>query len=138
MAEVFLDSNILVYAVDSSDPKKQSVARQIISETRFAVSSQVLSEFFWIVTRKLAEPLTVTAAQQGIDNICIAMADPVVEIDEQIVRNAIKLSSRYQLPYWDGMILATAKRSGAKRLITEDLNDGALYDGILIDNPFDY
>jgi predicted nucleic acid-binding protein len=132
----FVDTSILIYAIDKANPEKQAIAKRVLLETPFVVSAQVLSEFFWTATREVERKLSAKEALESIDNICSAMADPAVELDEPMIRSAVKLSSRYQLSYWDALLLAAAIRSGAKRLITEDLNDGALYDGVLIDNPF--
>ena len=134
-AEVFLDTNILVYAVTSDDrdqPKRQR-ALEIIEAEDFAISVQVLQEFYVTVTRKLAEPLTPEHALAWIEEL---EAFPCVSIETSLVKNAIEISVRYQTSYWDGAILAAAESISVPRLYSEELNHGQLYGSVEAVNPF--
>ena len=134
---VFLDTNILVYAYDKNEPKKQIRAQDIlkaaIEEESGIISAQILGEFFVVVTRRIKEPLPIDDAEKIIDIISVL---PVAEIDKNLVRDAINIQKGYGISYWDSLIVATAKREGCDRIITEDLNSGQNYDGVLIENPF--
>ena len=134
---VFLDTNILVYAYDKNEPKKQIRAQDIlkaaIEEESGIISAQILGEFFVVVTRRIKEPLPIDDAEKIIDIISVL---PVAEIDKNLVRDAINIQKEYGISYWDSLIVATAKREGCDRIITEDLNSGQNYDGVLIENPF--
>jgi predicted nucleic acid-binding protein len=136
-AEAFLDTNILVYAYDSSEPRKQAVAQELLTcglEQESAVlSAQVLGEFFVVITRKVAVPMTPQEARSLVDLFC---ALPVVDTDISLVRRAIDTRQTYQLSYWDGLIIAAAERAGCRRILSEDLNSGQEYHGIRVDNPF--
>ncbi len=134
---VFLDSNMLVYAYDKHDPKKQAKAQAIlrdsIKDESAVLSTQVLGEFFVVVTRKIKEPLSLDDAEKIINILSVL---PVEEIDLPLVKRAIDTQKRYGVSYWDSLILAAAERSGCGRVLTEDLNDSQQYNGVFIENPF--
>lgn len=134
---VFLDTNVLVYSIDSSNPDKQRQAVDLIEEAlvheRGIVSTQVLSEFYTIVTRKLPSPLSAVQAQEIIETLEPLVA---VDIDYPLVLRAIETQARYQISYWDGLIIAAAERVHCQTIYSEDLSDGQKYFGIQIKNPF--
>ena len=134
-AEAFLDTNILVYAVtsDDRDQAKRQRALEIIETEDFAISAQVLQEFYVIVTRKLAEPLTPELALVWIEEL---EAFTCVSIETSLVKNAIETSVRYQTSYWDGAIIAAAESISVPRLYSEDLSHGQLYGSVEVFNPF--
>lgn len=133
--EVFLDTNILVYAVtcDEREGKKRERSVEIIETEEFAISTQVLQEFYVTVTRKLAKPLTPEQALAWIEELEVF---PCVAIEASLVKIAIENSVRYQTSYWDGAILAAAQITGAPRLYSEDLNHGQRYGSVEVFNPF--
>ena len=134
-AEVFLDTNILVYAVtsDDRDQAKHQRTLEIIEAEDFAISAQVLQEFYVIVTRKLAEPLTPEHALAWIEELEVF---PCVAIEASLVKIAIEVSVRYQTSYWDGAIIAAAESISAPRLYSEDLNHEQRYGSVEAINPF--
>ena len=136
-ADLFLDSNILVYAYDGHEPKKQKKAQALlktaIQEESAVLSTQVLGEFFVVTTRRLKQPLSVSEAEK-ISEILSYL--PVAEIDLTLVMRAIDTQKRYRISYWDSLIVATAERAGCARILSEDLNDGQRYNDVLIENPF--
>jgi predicted nucleic acid-binding protein len=132
----FLDTNILVYAIDEAESKKRDIARRLLGSAEpgeFVLSTQVLSEFYTVVTRKLAEPIPETTAAAVIDQLGL---NPIVSIDSALVKAAIQTSSSSQLSYWDGLIVAAAAAGGCERLLTEDLNDGQVIGSVRVENPF--
>ena len=133
--ECFLDTNILVYAAagrDAEEAKRQR-ALALIVEEKFGLSAQVLQEFYVTVTRKIAIPLVV---EQALDWIEQLETFPCIAIDNTIVKIAIEISERYQISYWDGAIIAAAEALGATTLFSEDLNNGQIYNGVRVLNPF--
>lgn len=134
---VFLDSNILVYAYDNHEPEKQAKAQALlkaaIKEESAILSAQVLGEFFVVVTRRIKEPLSVNDAEKIINILTVL---PVAEIDLPLVKRAIHTHRNYGISYWDSLIVATAEREGCKKILSEDLNDGQWYNGVLVENPF--
>ena len=133
--ECFLDTNVLVYAVGGrrEDEWKRERAFELLEPAEFGTSGQVLQEFFVTVTRKMKAPLTVPEAGAWVERLCIR---PVAQIDASLVKSAIYLSSRYEISYWDGAIIAAARSLDAPVLYTEDLNDGQVYADVRVVNPF--
>lgn len=133
--DVFLDTNILVYAVDM-DPKsagKRARARSLIREDRFGTSAQVIQEFYVTVTRKLAKPLSPVAAARWVDRLA---SMPFAPTDAPLLKTAIIRSQAWKISYWDAAVISAAEALGATKLFTEDLNDGQLYGRVQAINPF--
>ncbi len=126
-----------MYAYDNHFPDKQQRAREIIiSAVRSGngvLSTQVLGEFFTVVTRKIKMPLSIRNARNIIEYLGRM---PVQEIDLLIVERAIDTLEQYKISYWDSLIVAAAERAQCKRILSEDLNAEQKYHGIEIVNPF--
>lgn len=133
----FFDTNILVYRFDSRDPYKRERARVLMDEKiekgSFLISTQVLQEFYVIVTRKLAMPLDSETAYQVVQKFSIL---PLVQIDGSMVLSAIKRSRKDRLSFWDSLIIQAAIEGGAQLLYTEDLQDGRTFENLRVENPF--
>ena len=135
MTSVFLDTNIVVYAFDGADPVKQRIAIEVLETgDRLVVSTQVLLETWWVLTRRLAEPLDEDQASKVIDELC---ALPVVSTDPELVQRAIETSRRFSIALWDALIIEAARVSGCRRLLSEDLQSGQDFEGIVVENPFE-
>ena len=134
-AEVFVDTNVVLYAVSSSPAEagRSAEARRILGEEDFGLSTQVLSEFFVNATKKIEVPLSDAEALEFIEILCRAAVLPV---DVDIVVQAIGFKTRYGLSYWDAAIIAAAHALGAGTIYTEDLNDGQYYGDVQAVNPF--
>jgi predicted nucleic acid-binding protein len=135
--KVFIDTNILVYANDSANRQKQQIARDIIitaiKEENGYLSAQALGEFYVTVTRKIATPLPADTALRQIE---LLGALEVLDIDYASVLQAVQLSQRYDLSYWDAQIIATASKAGCDILCTEDLNHSQVIEKLEVVNPF--
>ena len=133
----FLDTNILVYAYDKSEPEKQERAQNLltdgIEQEHSVLSVQVLGEFFNVVTHHIPQPMTSSEALEIIVMLSIL---PVQEIDLTMVKRAIDTHETYQISYWDALIVSAAERAGCNRIISEDFSDGQTYQNILVCNPF--
>ena len=134
-ADVFLDTNILVYAAAGRGEKeeKRLHALELIESEDFGLSAQVLQEFYVTVIRKVEVPLSPVEALEWIENFEIF---PCLPIEAGLVKIAIEVSERYQISYWDGAIIAAAESLGAHRLYSEDLNHGQRYGSVEVINPF--
>ena len=134
---VFLDTNTLVYANDGANLVKRDLARTLIRETIIAgngcISSQVLAEFWVTVTKKLKVTLSTDLAREQIN---LFLSFRVIPVDQSTVLDALRIQERWQLSYWDAQILASSMRTGASVLYTEDLQDGATIESVMIQNPF--
>lgn len=134
-AERFLDTNILLYGYDLDAPEKRSIAQTLIEQAwlqlgRTAISVQVLQEFHVNFVRK----------GHSTEEASALIADfshwPVIDNTLAVFRLGLSLQPRWQLSLWDAMILAAAQTSGARELISEDLNHGQTYGGVRVINPF--
>jgi len=128
----FLDTNVAVYAFDTADPRRQSAAIAILqSDAELVVSTQVLLEAWWVLTRKFRLPddtASEVVAQLG--------RLPVVSTDRQLASDAILLSRTRQLAVWDALIVEAARTAGCERVLSEDLQHGQDFGGVVIENPF--
>lgn len=131
----FVDTNILLYAASNNpaEADKQKAARAVLSAGPFAVSTQVLMEFYVNATRKLKPPLTGDDASAFIKAL---MPVPVIGMDFALFEQAVELHNRHQISLWDGAIVAAAKQSGTATLYSEDLSHGQVFDGVQVINPF--
>jgi predicted nucleic acid-binding protein len=134
---VFVDTNVFVYLFDARAPLKQQRAREVVAELaqarRLVLSSQVLSELFVTITRKLAGPLPTEQALRVLDDLA---AYPVVTIDAALVRRAAARSTVEHVSYWDALILEAAVDAGAATVYSEDLHPGRAYQGVTVEDPF--
>jgi predicted nucleic acid-binding protein len=133
----FVDTNVLAYAHDRSETRKQPVARAQLEvlwrERTGALSTQVLQELYVVATRKLAAPMHRTTARRIV---ALYAEWPVVQVDVPLILAASELEERHTLSFWDALIVEAARRSGATRLLTEDLQAGRRIAGVRIENPF--
>lgn len=138
VAYQFVDTNVLVYAHDNSAGIKRQQAQHLLqnlweSETG-CLSIQVLQEFYVAVTRKVAKPLPAAQVSQIIDDLSTwQIHSPTI----QDIRQAIAIQARYDVSFWDAMIIRSAARHGCVTLWSEDLNAGQLYERVRVMNPFD-
>ncbi len=134
---VFVDTNVLVYARDASEPEKQLRARDWLAalwETREGrLSFQVLREYYVTVTRKLRPGLTPGEAQSDVRDL---LAWAPTRLDRTVLEDAWAVERRYGLSVWDALIVAAARAAGCTHLLTEALAHGQDLDGVRIVNPF--
>ena len=133
----FFDTNILIYAVDHTDPIKRRKAGELLEREAGAgnaiISTQVLQEFYSASTLKLKRPLNKLVAEEIAEEL---MALPVKQVDTTIIRAAIKRNQTDQVSFWDALIIETALRAGARVLWSEDMQHDREIDGLKIQNPF--
>ena len=137
---VFVDTNVLVYDRDTRDAAKHERARAWMARLwerpgLGAVSSQVLTEFYWTVTRKLRPGLSEEAARRYVRTL---FAWDFVEVDQTAIAEAWAVQDRFELSFWDSLVVATARLARCRTLLTEDLQDGQDLDGLLVVNPFQH
>lgn len=137
MSAEFCDTNLLVYAYDSTAGAKRAQARAVLDRLWKSgdgvLSVQVLQELFVSLTRKLTEPLSFEDARGIVSDLATWR---VVEPGRNDVLSAIDGANRWQISLWDAMILTAAIRAGAETVWSEDLNAGQSYDGTIVRNPF--
>lgn len=134
---VFVDSNVLVYARDMTEGEKQQTAadwiRHLWIERSGRLSAQVLNEFYVTVTRKLSPGLT---REDAWDDVCAFLSWEPQAITPELLRWARGVEARHGLSWWDSMIVASAQMQGCGLLLSEDLQDGWVCDGLIVRSPF--
>ncbi len=135
--DCFIDTNILIYAYDRSAGSKHFIAAQIIKDCweneTGCLSIQVLQEFFVNVTRKIISPLDHNSARQLVADL----GQWRVQMPEvKDILQAVDFQQRYQISFWEAMVVQSAIRLGCKQLLSEDLNDGQKFGDVQVINPF--
>jgi len=133
----FVDTNILVYVFDPDATAKQTCARNLVIDhlgsSALALSTQVLLEFYWTVTREPEVPLPHPVAAGFARQL---LAAHVVTPSADLVAAAMERSGASTLSIWDALILEAAESCGASVLCTEDKHLLSVRAGIEIVDPF--
>jgi len=133
----FVDTNVLIYAYDIDAKAKHDIAvariKQLWQTKTGIISTQVLQEFYVNITRKIANPFSLTKAQTVLKRY---LSWQVVTNTPEMILLASEIQARHLLSFWDALIIAAAQQGGAKTILTEDLNHGQLIEDIRIENPF--
>ena len=134
---VVVDTNVLVYAHDADAGVKHELAKSRVSELWAAgtgvISTQVLQELYVTITRKIAVPVDRSTARELLRTYSAWLAAPT---DVDLVVRASELEEVYRLSFWDALIITAASHARATALLSEDLNDGQIIEGVRIENPF--
>lgn len=136
-APVFVDANVLVYARDAREQAKQPRAAEWIArlwrDHSGRTSTQVLSEYYVTVTRKVRPRVTPEDAWNDVKSFLAWRPQP---IDEALLQRAREIERRHLLSWWDSMVVAAAQLQNCELLLTEDLHDGAVFGAVTIRSPF--
>lgn len=131
----FVDTNVFVYADDPRDPFKQARATELVAgalQSRLGVvSTQVLQEYFSTATQKLR--LDVSLARNKVE---LMTTLSVVQVDANLILAAIDLHQLHRLSIWDALILHAAAAGGCRELLSEDMQPGFRFGGVVVVNPF--
>jgi predicted nucleic acid-binding protein len=134
--KTFVDTNVLIYAHDVGAKEKHVVAKKVLGELWAArtgiLSTQVLQEFYVNAKRKLS--LTNIFARSVVDRY----AAWCTEITASEIAVAFRIEDEAQISFWDALICATALKTGAQRILSEDLNAGQKIAGVRVVNPFSH
>lgn len=136
-ATIFVDTNVLVYVRDRTDEAKQRMAAEWMTalwESRLGrVSVQVLQEYYVTLTRKLQPARDAEDVREDV--IALSAWRPVT-IDLDMIERAWELQERFAFSWWDSLIVAAAAAARCRYLLSEDLQDGLVVDGLTIVSPF--
>ena len=136
-AKVFVDTNVLVYCRDASEPKKQaqtSAWMAALWEQRTGrLSFQVLQEYYVTVTAKLSPGLSRELARREVRML---LAWRPLVVDERLLEGAWLLQDRHKLSWWDALIVAAAQSAGCRYLLSEDFQEGYDWGDMTLVNPF--
>ena len=132
----FIDTNILVYAVDPRDAGKQALARAALRHLdaigRGVVSTQILLELHSARTGQLRMPAPMARALVQ----ATAQRYLVVQLSSELILRGLDLHILRQLSHWDACVVVAAASAGCRELLSEDLQDGACFEGVTVRNPF--
>jgi len=135
-AKTFVDTNILIYAHDIDAETKHATAKTVLrdlwSQRSGALSTQVLQEFYVNVTRKIATPLSRSSARAVVESYTAWCIDTTAAE----ISAAFRIEDEAGISFWDALIVAAARKAGAARILSEDLNAGQTISGVRIENPF--
>jgi predicted nucleic acid-binding protein len=134
---VFVDTNVLVYARDLTEPEKQQRAAEWLEHLWRSrtgrLSYQVLQEFYVALTAKLDPAVEPEVARAWVRPF---LAWRPVVLDGQVLEGAWELQDDRAISWWDALIASAANISGARILLTEDLSDGEILGKVRVVNPF--
>jgi predicted nucleic acid-binding protein len=135
-AKTFVDSNILIYAYDRAAGAKKVVAEELLEslwmQRTGALSMQVLQEFYFNAIRKIRSPLLKDHAREVVAHY----SKWCIRTTPAEIKTAFRIEDEARIGFWDALIVAAAVKSGATRILSEDLSAGQRIAGILIENPF--
>lgn len=135
-AKTFVDSNILIYAHDIDAKAKHTTAKRLLEELwedgSAMLSMQVLQEFYVNVTRKIESPLSKESARSVVSAYTVWS----VETTTAEIIAAFRIEDEARIGFWDALIVSSAAKGGAVRILSEDLNNGQRIAGIRVENPF--
>lgn len=132
----FVDTNVLLYSVSTAEDEraKAETARAILDAGDLALSVQVLQEFYVQATRPTrADPLSHDQASTLIEAFA---RFPVQENDLSVLRAGLDTCHRHRISYWDAAVIEAARAFGCTEVLSEDMNDGQDFDGVIVRNPF--
>ena len=132
--KAFFDTNVLLYMYGGDAEKRaraKELFRQYAQQGSMSLSTQVVQEFYAAGSRKLGMP------RAELREAVAALLDcPLVIVGSSEIRSAMENEERYQISFWDGLIVAAAESGASDILFTEDLNDGQQYGSVSVRNPF--
>lgn len=134
--KIFFDTNILVYSVDENDLQKKEIASQLLTDASNSktgiISTQSLQEFYNVAVKKLK--LSKQIAKEYVELFSSQLT--VRQVTVPLILNAIDISIKNKLSFWDSLILSSANDNGCIIVYSEDLNNGQIIGGTKILNPF--
>ncbi|HTR26697.1 MAG TPA: PIN domain-containing protein [Terriglobales bacterium] len=132
----FVDTNVLIYAHDIDAQEKHAIARDLLrelwSERTGTLSMQVLQEFYVNATRKISTPLPKDVARRVVHTYSVWC----IETTPAEIAAAFRIEDESRIGFWDALIVASALKSGAARILSEDLNSQQMIAGVRVENPF--
>jgi len=134
----FLDTNVFVYSFDPTTPAKARRAgeliRRAVATGKGIISFQVVQEFFNVALRRFAQPMTVAEAEQYLATVFRPLT--AVHSSQALYAEALRLSDRYRLSWYDALIVAAAIEGQSSLLLSEDLQHGQRFGDLQVQNPF--
>ena len=137
-AEDFIDTNVFIYHLDASDPRKQAIAERIIRQAltggNACVSYQVIQECLNTALRKAQVALDIAQGRAYLETVLA----PLLRVSASVAlyRRALEVQARWGFGFYDSLIVAAALAAGCARLLSEDLRHGQKIETLTIHDPF--
>ncbi len=134
MTRVALDSNILIYAELEPDSQKGMRAADLVLRAAAdgVIPVQVLGEYLRFIQRRVPEAFEDAIRQASIYQAAF-LTPPTTNV---IIDKACELAHGHRMQLWDCVVCAASAHAGAKVLLTEDMQDGRIIEGLHLLNPF--
>jgi predicted nucleic acid-binding protein len=133
----FVDTNLLVYARDPRQERKQPLAAELVrklwQERAGRTSVQVLNEYYTTLTRKLKPVIDADTAWEDVVSLMAWNPQP---LDRDVLRGAREIERRYRTSWWDALIVAAAQAQRCSTLLSEDFQNGMMFGQLTVRNPF--
>ncbi|MFA7483428.1 MAG: PIN domain-containing protein [Vulcanimicrobiota bacterium] len=130
-----IKSYVFLYSRDAAEADKQAQAQEWLAflwtHRVGRTSFQVLKEYYNVYTRELGGE-----AEQAQKDIAELQHWHPVLIDFKVFHGAWSLEGRFHLSWWDALVAAAAQIAGCDYLLTEDLHEGLVFDGVTVISPF--
>jgi predicted nucleic acid-binding protein len=134
-----IDSNIIIYAFDSTEKKKHEVAKRLLMKgfegEKFVFSVQNLSEFFVVITKKVPNPISAKEANTIIKKLAMTDHFWILNFNAVTITKAIEFVEKYKISYWDALIAATMLEKDINVIYTENTKDFSKIPEIKAINP---
>jgi predicted nucleic acid-binding protein len=130
-AKIFLDTNVIVYAFSSNDPRNEKA--EALLAAGGVVSVQVLNEFVNVSRRKNRRDW---GEIQDALSVLKTLLDPPQPLTMEVHEAAVGIARDYGFHFYDSLIVAAALRAGCSILYSEDLHHGQTIEQLTIHNPF--
>ena len=138
MSVDFVDSNIFIYLLDETNPRKRDTARQVVrtalAEGSACISHQVIQETLQVMTGKLKVPVTFEDARRFLEETLVPLWR--VMPSTKLYQRSLEVQQRYRYGFYDSLIIAAALEGGCRRLLSEDFQHGHQIEGLRIEDPF--
>lgn len=137
-AEFFIDTNVFIYHLDTTDRRKHKAAEKIVRDAlatgNGCISSQVVQECLNVALRKAEVALSLDAARSYLD----AVLAPLLQVtaSEALYHRALDVQARWRFSFYDSLIVAGAMAAGCRTLLSEDMQHGQVLDSLTIVDPF--
>ena len=137
-AEDFIDTNVFIYHLDASDPRKQAIAERIIRQAltggNACISYQVIQECLNTALRKAQVALDIAQGRAYLETVLA----PLLRVSASVAlyRRALEVQARWGFGFYDSLIVAAALAAGCTRLLSEDLRHGQMIETLTIHDPF--
>lgn len=137
-AEDFIDTNVFIYHLDASDPRKQAIAERIIRQAltggNACISYQVIQECLNTALWKAQVALDIAQGRAYLETVLA----PLLRVSASVAlyRRALEVQASWGFGFYDSLIVAAALTAGCTRLLSEDLQHGQRIETLTIHDPF--